>query len=297
MTRPREERRREYREAQSRYQPSKDEQRRYSSAARRPPRRRSDDSEYWRERADYPRPERPRGDRPYEDSRRRTPQRYAPPRTYEQRSKGYPSGPRPAEYHPPSPTYGERYPLQQAKKSTNQKILQFVSNLFFYVLTIGILVSAVLFAFSEKSDASILGYRFYQVLTDSMATQPDAPGKGFFSGDIVVVKLMNGTEVKEGEIVTFKVGNDGNSYLTHRMVEKLEELNGEKGDFLVTKGDANDTTDPPISADQVLGKVVFIIPKMGNLIAFVQENLWLCLVCVLSTFGFFLVLKAYFLQP
>lgn len=153
-----------------------------------------------------------------------------------------------------------------------------------------------MFSFSEKSNAAIMGYRFYQVLTDSMAPQEDSPKGGFYSGDIVIVKMMDGSKVKEGDIVTFQVG-EGDRYLTHRMVERLDELNGEKGDYIVTKGDANKSADPPISAEKVFGKVTFVIPKMGSFLAFVRENPWLCLVCVLSTFGFFLVLKAYFLQP
>ena len=153
-----------------------------------------------------------------------------------------------------------------------------------------------MFAFSEKSDAAIFGYRFYQVLTNSMAPQPDSPSRGFYAGDIVLVKMTDGSQVKEGDIITFQVG-EGDRYLTHRMVERLTELNGQEGDYIVTKGDANNSKDPPISADRVYGKVAFVIPKMGSVLNFVQENLWLCLVCVLSTFGFFLVLKAYFLQP
>ncbi|MEO1772665.1 signal peptidase I [Candidatus Enterococcus ferrettii] len=187
-------------------------------------------------------------------------------------------------------------PLQEAKKSTNRKIFLFLYNLFFYTLTIGILLSSLMFAFSEKSDAAIFGHRFYRVLTNSMAPQPDSSSKGFYTGDIVLVKMTDGNQVKEGDIVTFQVG-DGDRYLTHRMVERLDELNGEKGDYIVTKGDANESKDPPIEASRVHGKVTFVIPKMGSLLSFVQENLWLCLVCILSTFGFFLVLKAYFLQP
>ncbi|MGG5317755.1 signal peptidase I [Enterococcus sp. AZ072] len=208
-------------------------------------------------------------------------ERMAPPRQRPQR---------------PRPTQQGTPPLQEAKKSTNRKIFLFVYNLFFYTLTIGILLSSLMFAFSEKSDAAIFGYRFYQVLTNSMAPQPDSPSRGFYAGDIVLVKMADGSQVKEGDIVTFQVG-EGDRYLTHRMVERLDELNGEKGDYIVTKGDANNSKDPPISADRIYGKVAFVIPKMGSVLNFVQENLWLCLVCVVSTFGFFLVLKAYFLQP
>ena len=282
-------------------------------SSNRPPARRYDyDDEY----EDYPDrgrpyPKRPanqeyRGEPPRRPNNRRlapqssqrpAPDRYRTPRParpMDYENYGRPqSRPRPQ----PRPAYPQGAPpLQQAKKSTNRKIFLFIYNLFFYTLTIGILLSSVMFAFSEKSNAAIFGYRFYQVLTDSMAPQADSPSGGFYSGDIVLVKMTDGSEVKEGDIVTFQVG-DGDRYLTHRMVERLTELNGEEGDYIVTKGDANESNDPPIEASRVHGKVNFVIPRMGSVLSFVQENLWLCLVCVLSTFGFFLVLKAYFLQP
>ncbi|MGG5314920.1 signal peptidase I [Enterococcus sp. AZ072] len=213
--------------------------------------------------------------------------------TYDRERMSPPRGARPQRKMTPPQS---AQPLQNAKKSTNRKIFLFLYNLFFYTLTIGILLSSLMFAFSEKSDAAIFGYRFYQVLTNSMAPQPDSPSRGFYAGDIVLVKMADGSQVKEGDIVTFQVG-EGDRYLTHRMVERLDELNGEKGDYIVTKGDANNSKDPPISADRIYGKVAFVIPKMGSVLNFVQENLWLCLVCVVSTFSFFLVLKAYFLQP
>lgn len=213
-------------------------------------------------------------------------------------SDGYYSGQgRPNHGRPrQQPPMNQTNQLQEAKKSTNKKIFLFIYNLVFYTLMIGIILSAVMFSFSEKSNAAIMGYRFYQVLTNSMVPQADSPKGGFYAGDIVIVKMMDGSKVKKDDIVTFQVG-DGDRYLTHRMVKRLDELNGEKGDYIVTKGDANNSADPPILAERVFGKVVFVIPKMGSFLAFVRENPWLCLVCVLSTFGFFLVLKAYFLQP
>lgn len=297
-------RQREYREQDYEYEESPYRGER-SPSTRRPPKRYDEGQAYSKRSRPYPRRPIERGygepaRRPI-NQRDRFPDEYSPNRppynprptynTYD-RERMPPRGERPPRHVPPQ----VGHPLQEAKKTTNRKIFLFVYNLFFYTLTIGILLSSLMFAFSEKSDAAILGHRFYQVLTDSMAPQPDSPSKGFYAGDIVLVKMTDGTQVKEGDIVTFQVG-EGDRYLTHRMVERLDELNGQAGDYIVTKGDANQSKDPPISADRVRGKVVFVIPKMGNLLNFVQENLWLCIVCVLSTFGFFLVLKAYFLQP
>lgn len=181
-------------------------------------------------------------------------------------------------------------------KSPGILIFSFFSNLVFYGVTIGIIFMAVMFSFSSKSTASIFGYRFYTVLTNSMVPQENGPKGGFYAGDVVIVKLMDGDKVKPDDIVTFAVG-DGSRYLTHRMVERKEELNGEKGNYLVTKGDANKSNDPPITSDRVLGKVVFAVPKIGNVIEFAREEFWACLVCILSLYGFFLVLKSYLFTP
>lgn len=282
-------------------------------ANRRPPRR-AEEGERGRprnrdrpryEEFDTHRYERERSTRDYDRSR---PYREPPNREthYQERSarpmrrypneEGYypPNQGRPRPQRPMNSVNQNANTLKQAKNSTNKKVFMFFYNLLFYTLMIGIILSAVMFAFSEKSNAAILGYRFYQVLTDS--PQKDSPPGGFYSGDMVIVRATDGSKVEEGDIVTFQVG-EGDRFLTHRMVDRLDELNGEKGDYIVTKGDANNLKDPPILAERVFGKVVFVIPKVGNMMAFVRENPWLCLVCTLSTFGFFLVLKAYFLQP
>lgn len=188
---------------------------------------------------------------------------------------------------------GQKRPVQQpVAKRPGILVISFLGNLVFYGITIGIIFMALMFSFSSKSTASIFGYRFYTVLTNSMVPQENGPKGGFYAGDIVIVKLTDGKKVKKDDIVTFAVG-DGSRYLTHRMVERKDELNGEKGDYLVTKGDANKNNDPPITADRVLGKVIMAVPKVGSITEFVREEFWACLVCILSLYGFFLVLKAY----
>lgn len=265
------------------------------------------EDDHFRGRPPVRRPPHKRYDRPprsaeeWPQENRRPPSRYGSP-PYDRRERpdyGYGArgnGGAPPRQRTPRPSHQGAQPLQEAKKSTNRKIFLFLYNLIFYSFTIGILLTSVMFAFSEQTDASIMGYRFYQVLTDSMAPQEDSPKGGFYSGDVVIVKMMEGSKVEPGDIVTYQIGG-GKNYLTHRMVERLTELNGEPGDYIVTKGDANNSNDPPIEADRVHGKVIFVVPRVGTLLAFVRNSFWLCLVCALSLFGFFLVLKAYFLEP
>jgi signal peptidase len=182
------------------------------------------------------------------------------------------------------------------QKKVGTQLFSFIWNLVFYGMTVGIIVMALMFSFSSKSTASIFGYRFYTVLTNSMVPQKEGPKDGFYAGDIVIVKLMDSEKVKKNDIVTFSVG-DGTRYLTHRVMEKRTELNGEEGEFIVTKGDANESNDPPVSADRILGKVIVAIPKAGSILDFVRQEFWACLVFILSIYGFFLVLKSYLFSP
>lgn len=187
---------------------------------------------------------------------------------------------------------------RESKKKQSQGLnaVSLLYNLFFYSITLGLLLMSLMFSFSSKANASIFGYRFYTVMSNSMAPQVNGPSGGFYAGDMVLVRGMKDNQIKSGDIVTFAVG-DGGSYLTHRVVEKRNELNGESGSYLITKGDANNTNDPPIETKRVFGKVILAIPKVGAVLEFIRAEFWACVVTVISLFGFFLVIKAYLFSP
>lgn len=91
---------------------------------------------------------------------------------------------------------------------------------------------------------TILGYSFYEIATGSMEPTLNI-------NDFIIVKEKDNYNVKD--IVTYKEGND---YITHRIIEINDNT-------LITKGDANNSTDKKISKDAVIGKVVKVIPKGG----------------------------------
>ena len=75
-----------------------------------------------------------------------------------------------------------------------------------------------------------------------------------------------------GDIITYSL-ND--SFVTHRVVRK-------EGSTLITKGDANDGEDlAPVSTEQVLGTVIFTIPFLGYLAAFMKRKNNLLPYCIL----------------
>ena len=93
---------------------------------------------------------------------------------------------------------------------------------------------------------TMLGYSAFEVATGSMSNTIEI-------GDVILVKLIEPNEtLSENEIVVF---TQDTTLVTHRIIK----ING---DQIITKGDANNTQDDPISRGQIIGKVVKIIPDV-----------------------------------
>lgn len=116
----------------------------------------------------------------------------------------------------------------------------------------GIVLFAILFLLYGKIEMQIsgnnysnyFGYTLFKVTTGSM-------GNVVKVDDVVIVKI--GDEIKENDIITYY---EDTNFITHRVMK----INN---NFLVTKGDANNTEDTPISKNQVIGPVVHIISGLG----------------------------------
>jgi len=121
-------------------------------------------------------------------------------------------------------------------------------------------------------------------------------------GDIIYYKhvpaetLKNGTvENKEGDIIVFKPKGywkfnlpKDTDKVVHRIVGKMYNQTDNRYYFL-TKGDNNDQIDPQfgtniwIPESCILGKVIFIIPKIGGLILyFSMPNIFIPILFILG---------------
>jgi len=91
------------------------------------------------------------------------------------------------------------------------------------------------------------------------------------TGDAIVNKRVDG-ELKIGDIVTYR-SEDPYFYgimITHRIID-IKTENGET--VYVTKGDDNATRDRlPVKRNQIYGKVVMVIPKIGYLQMFLATS-------------------------
>lgn len=93
------------------------------------------------------------------------------------------------------------------------------------------------------------------VLTGSMAPT-------YQPGDMLVVKPYqdNNQDPAPGDAVTYQVRPDENVFITHRITEKAWSSDGS---LYTLRGDANNADDEPVIAAQIMGKVMYSVPKVG----------------------------------
>ena len=97
-------------------------------------------------------------------------------------------------------------------------------------------------------------------------------------GDLIFTKQADIDELKVGDVVAFM---DGSIVVTHRIVS----ISADRTEF-VTKGDANNTEDEPISADQIIGQYSGRIPKVGDFALFLQKPLGMVIFIVVPVCAF-----------
>ena len=132
-------------------------------------------------------------------------------------------------------------------KNVAKKIINIILDILIVILGIILLITIynnIQIKILGNDYASFFGHSIFEVQTGSMEPEISA-------GDWIVVKYDNNIELND--IVTFQ--NKG-EFITHRVIESY---NG----TYVTKGDANNAKDTPISKDQIIGKVTKILPNFG----------------------------------
>lgn len=136
-----------------------------------------------------------------------------------------------------------------------------------------IVLIVVMGIFTLSSNSSVLsGYRSYLVQSGSM--EPT-----IHIADIVVVKPQS--TYYKNDIITFK-GND-NRVVTHRIVG-IDSKTGKN--LFTTKGDANRDTDGDLTGqDKIIGKVSFVVPKLGFLVAFSRTTLGFAILVAIPFLG------------
>jgi len=171
------------------------------------------------------------------------------------------------------------------------KIFDIAFTVFVYLIAAAILIGAILFAFNTSQDKALFGYRYYNVITPSMSPS-------YNQGDMIFVKLCDASEIQIGDVITYNPSNntDSETYLTHRVIKKIENYENTGVTCFQTKGDANKDADEfLLSEDKIIGKVTFGIPMLGSIVAFIKLRWYFIVPIIIMIAVFFLLLKRYFL--
>lgn len=112
-------------------------------------------------------------------------------------------------------------------------------------------LAVYLFVLTMITGPVFLGLRAYTVISQSMAPAITA-------GSVVYVQKVDFDRVREGDIITFRLGKEPVS-VTHRVMQKDTAAKS-----FVTKGDANDQADAnPVRSEDLIGVVRFSVPCLG----------------------------------
>lgn len=151
------------------------------------------------------------------------------------------------------------------------KIINFFITIVFIVAII-LIFSLTLQKIIFKDDVpSILGYKILQVMSGSMSGE-------FETEDTIIIRqIKNESEIKIGDIITFKV--DENTLVTHRVVEIVKNENDTE---YVTKGDANNSVDTQkVKFKDIEGKYLFKTIILGKIIKIIQSPIGINFVLIL----------------
>lgn len=115
----------------------------------------------------------------------------------------------------------------------------------------------------------------YNIISRSML-----PGLDVY--DVIVDgKVQSINDIKKEDVITYisKSPDNYNYIVTHRVIEIKDT---EYGKALITKGDNNKIADEaPVYEDQILGKMLFKIPKLGKLQIFLgYKGGWLFVILI-----------------
>ena len=166
------------------------------------------------------------------------------------------------------------------KKAVNA-IMSVLSTLMMIVAVCVMVFTIISVNTFNRQDRSLMGYKAFIVLSDSMSATD------FDAGDLVLTKDVNPAELQEGDIIAYISENPDNygEVVTH----KIRTVNSD-GTF-TTYGTTTDTDDAyPVSWEQVLGKYDKAIPKVGAFFNFLKTTPgYIC--CIFVPFALLIMMQ------
>ena len=166
------------------------------------------------------------------------------------------------------------------------KIIRCIFVWLMVALAVGMMIFTIVSVSTfDRADRNLFGYKAFIVLSDSMSKTD------FSAGDLVLVKEVDPSTLKEGDIIAYTSQNTSNygETVTHKIRKITTDANGEPG--FVTYGTTTDTDDETVvTYPYVLGKYSSRIPKVGAFFQFLKSTPGY-IVCVLIPFLLLILLE------
>lgn len=150
-----------------------------------------------------------------------------------------------------------------------KKVLHVLKTVFVWlvvVLAVGMMIFTIVSVNTfDRTDKTLFGYRAFIVLSDSMSETD------FDAGDLVLVKEVDPSTLKEGDIISYQSTNTENygEVVTHKIRTLTTDENGAPG--FITYGTTTDTNDENIvTYSFVLGKYQTKLPGVGKFFRFLK---------------------------
>lgn len=143
------------------------------------------------------------------------------------------------------------------KKINIMNLLSTIFMIFMLLITFNCLYQRLVL----KQNPVLFGYSFAIVLTGSMEDS-------IMINDMIITKDFSDYQV--GDVISYKLENSEYHIksVTHRIIDKKVESSNVS---FVTKGDANNIADKDVVyLDDVIGKVIVVIPNVGNIVNYIK---------------------------
>ncbi len=159
-----------------------------------------------------------------------------------------------------------------------KKALNIVKTILTWLLVIAAVAMMIFTVISvttfDRNDRDLFGYKAYIVRSDSMKSVNGDLEKGYFkAGDLIFVKEVDPSTLKEGDIISYTSTNADNfgETVTHMIKSKTTDANGENG--FITYGTSTGAEDANIvTYPYVLGKYTSHIAGVGTFFTFLKTT-------------------------
>ena len=160
------------------------------------------------------------------------------------------------------------------EKKKKRNFFSIIGEVILWALAIFCLSSSICNIIDSRTNygCSFFGYRTSVIVSESMQYRNpenaylDDSLKQIAKYDVIIAKEVGYEEIEIYDVV-LHVAEEG--LICHRVVNKYES---DGVNYLVTRGDSNNLDDAPFAYSLCRGKIINVIPKLGQAVLFMQSG-------------------------